>query len=276
MTALALGHGLSFPDLYDRDGLAGLDAAFVVWLESENAGLHALLMGARAAPEGLAAKDQSNLLIELARPLEDFVGALFGVGRQAAALRAAHVRLAVLYDCKRLFVQRYATRAIKSEAAQAFDGAAVTAGVARWVDFATVTSATLEEAEHAYARAVQGVLGAEFKVAAPTPEIEALTRYAAWSLHHPEGKRRHRDGPLFKVPHKLDFDHLVPIETEVVEGVTRQKLPRPLLRHRDGFALTDAGFDLVRTLDQTHYCIFCHNQGKDSCSKVNSRSRRSA
>ena len=267
MTALALLYGLSFPDLYDRDGLARLDAAFVAWLEGENAGLHTLLMGARSAPEALAAKDESNLLIDLARPLEDFVGQLFGVSKQAAALRATHTHLAVLYDAKRLFVQRYATRAIKPDAALALDGAAVTAAVARWVDFSTMTPATLEEAEVTFARAVQGVLGVEFKVGDVSPDIEALTRYAAWALHHPEGKARHRDGPLFKVPHKLDFEHLVPIETEVVDGVTKMKLPRPLLRHREGFALTDPGFDLVRTLDHTHYCIFCHHQGKDSCSR---------
>ena len=83
----------------------------------------------------------------------------------------------------------------------------------------------------------------------------------------PRARQRHRDGPLFKVPHKLDFEHLVPIETEVVDGVTRMKLPRPLLRHREGFALTDAGYDLVRALDHTNYCIWCHNQGKDSCSR---------
>ncbi|MBS0538996.1 MAG: FAD-dependent oxidoreductase, partial [Proteobacteria bacterium] len=33
------------------------------------------------------------------------------------------------------------------------------------------------------------------------------------------------------------------------------------------FALTDAGFDPVRALDHANYCIWCHNQGKDSCSK---------
>ncbi len=267
MTALALAHGLGFNDLYDREGLVRLDAAFVAWLEREHDGLHTMLMGARAAPDGLADKDESNLLIDLARPLEDFIGGLFGVAEQAAALRAQHTRLAALYDCKRLFVQRYAARAIKPEAAQALDGSAVTAAVAHWVDFAAVTPATLEEAEVAYARAVQGVLGLEFKVDKPTPEAEALTRYAAWALHHPEGKKRHRDGPLFKTPHKLDFDHLVPIETEVIDGVTRQKLPRSMLRYREGFALTDPGFDLVRALDHTHYCIFCHNQGKDSCSR---------
>ncbi len=39
------------------------------------------------------------------------------------------------------------------------------------------------------------------------------------------------------------------------------------MRHRDGFGLTDPGYDLVRALDHTFYCIWCHNQGKDSCSK---------
>ena len=39
------------------------------------------------------------------------------------------------------------------------------------------------------------------------------------------------------------------------------------LRRREGFALTDPGTDLVGALDQAHYCIWCHEQGKDSCSK---------
>ena len=119
----------------------------------------------------------------------------------------------------------------------------------------------------AFAVKVRGLVGAEFKVDKPTPEVEPLAKYAGWALYSPEGKRRHRDGPLFKVPHKLDFEHLVPIETEVVDGVTKMRLPRPLLRHREGFALTDQGYDLERALDHANYCIWCHNQGKDSCSR---------
>ena len=263
MTAPALGHGLSFTDLYDRDGLVRLDAAFAGWLQTANVDVHARLMAARTAPDQLAAKDESNLLIEVARPLEDFLGALFGVAQEASELRARHSALAPLYDCKRLFVQRYVARIIKAAAAITLDGAKVTAEAnvpARLED-------GLEAWELAFALAVREHLGADFKVEMPTPAIEALTRYAAWALHHPEGKKRHRDGPLFKVPHKLDFEHLVPIETEVVDGVTRLKLPRPMLRHREGFALTDEGFDLVRALDHTNYCIWCHNQGKDSCSR---------
>jgi NADPH-dependent glutamate synthase beta subunit-like oxidoreductase/NAD(P)H-flavin reductase len=263
MASPSLSHGLGFTDLYDREGLVRLDAAFVGWLKESHVEAHARLMAARANPDALAVKDESNLLIELARPLEDFLAALFGVVAEAAELRGRHNKLAPVFDCKRLFVQRYVTRAIKADAAAALDGAKVTAEVglpARLED-------GLEAWELAFALAVRERAGAEFKIATPTPEIEALTRYAAWALHSPEGKKRHRDGPLFKVPHKLDFEHLVPIETEVVDGVTRMRLPRPMLRHREGFALTDEGFDLVRALDHSNYCIWCHNQGKDSCSR---------
>jgi len=263
MTALSLSHGLSFDDLHDREGLSRLDAAFVAWLKDANVDAHARLMAARAEPGKLPAKDESNLLIEVARPLEDFVAALFGVSPEAAGLRGRHEKLAPLYDCKRLFVQRYVTRTIKADAAAALDDAEVTAAVTLPVSFET----GVEAWELAFALKVRELIGAEFKVDKPTPELEALTRYAAWALHAPEGKKRHREGPLFKVPHKLDFEHLVPIETEVVDGVTRMKLPRSMLRHREGFALTDQGFDLERALDHANYCIWCHNQGKDSCSK---------
>jgi NADPH-dependent glutamate synthase beta subunit-like oxidoreductase/NAD(P)H-flavin reductase len=263
MTSPSLSHGLGFTDLYAREGLVRLDAAFVGWLKDAHVEVHARLMAGRAAPDELAVKDESNLLIELARPLEDFVASLFGVAPQAAELRGQHNRLAPIFDCKRLFVQRYVARAIKAAAAAALDGDKVTADIA----LPARLEDGLEAWELAFALTVRDVVGAEFKVATPTPEIEALTRYAAWALHAPEGKKRHRDGPLFKVPHKLDFEHLVPIETEVADGVTRMRLPRPMLRHREGFALTDEGFDLVRALDHANYCIWCHNQGKDSCSR---------
>src|SRR5262249_38884017 len=50
-------------------------------------------------------------------------------------------------------------------------------------------------------------------------------------------------------------------------GVTMLRLGPEHGRARDGFALTDAGMDLTGALDQANYCIWCHNQGKDSCSR---------
>ena len=45
------------------------------------------------------------------------------------------------------------------------------------------------------------------------------------------------------------------------------RLPEHDWRARDGFALTDHGMNDQQALDQINYCIWCHNQGKDSCRK---------
>ncbi len=76
---LALGFGLQFDDLYRRDGLVRLDGCFVDALKAQNVELHNRLMAARAAPDGVAGKDESDLIVALAPALEDFIAELFGI-----------------------------------------------------------------------------------------------------------------------------------------------------------------------------------------------------
>src|SRR5688500_1475003 len=183
MSPLPLRHGLAFEDLHTRDGLSRLDAAFVAGLAGVDVALHNRLVAARVAPDSLADKDESTLLIDLAPHLDDFLAELFGVTAPNLTLRAAHARLMPLYDCKRLFVQRHAARAIKQPVAEALDGGAVTgaASAVVGIDLGDA-SLDLEARELAFATTVPRHLDAEYKIAAPSPEIEALTRYAAWAL----------------------------------------------------------------------------------------------
>src|SRR5260370_16808138 len=119
MTELALQHGLTFADLYERDGLVRLHRAFVAHLAAAETTLHDRLMAARAAPEALDRKGESELLVDLAPHLEDFLGDLFGIAGEVRALQARHDKLAPLYSTKRLFVQRRAVKEIKeADAAQ--------------------------------------------------------------------------------------------------------------------------------------------------------------
>src|ERR1700726_2753047 len=122
MIDLALKHGLTFPDLYDRDGLVRLDRAFVAHLGSGDAGLHARLMAARADPEALDHKAESDLLVDLAPYVEDFLGDLFGIAGEVRALQARHDKLAPLHSVKRLFVQRRAVKEIKEPDAAQLNG----------------------------------------------------------------------------------------------------------------------------------------------------------
>ena len=114
---LKLGYGFSFNDLYARDGLIRLDAAFLDFLGASDAALRALLEAARLSDTDLSAKAQAELLIALAPHLEDFLARLFGIETQVRALAERHHDLAPLYSCKRLFVQRRALSKIKSEEA---------------------------------------------------------------------------------------------------------------------------------------------------------------
>jgi NADPH-dependent glutamate synthase beta subunit-like oxidoreductase/NAD(P)H-flavin reductase len=255
MTEIALKHGIAFDDLYRRDGLAKIDAAFLAHLAATDVALSNRLLTARRAPDAVAHKDESDLVTELAPHLEDFVGDLFGIGAELRQLQARHHELAPIYAVKRLFVQRRAVKGVTAEAAAAIDGPALAAQLeARFGEAAT---------EPAFARHVARWMEAEAEHAG---DLELAARYAAWATLSPAGRKAHRRGVLFKVPHKLEMEHLVPVESEIVHGVAMLRLPPEHHRHREGFALTDPGTDLVGALDQANYCIWCHNQGKDSCS----------
>ena len=254
--SLSLAFDLQFEDLYRRDGLARLDGCFVEFLKGRNTDLHNRLMAGRAAPEGVADKDYSDLIVELAVELEDFIAALFGIARDVDALRSRHDALAPLYAVKRLFVQRRAAKKYSPEQAATFDGQALGA------QLETLIGGDLTELR--FAERVEAWMKAEAEHAAA---LDLAARYAAWATHTPQGQRRHNDGVLFKLPRKVDPHHLVAVETEVVDGIAMLKLPASHRRARDGFALTDPGADLAGALDHANYCIWCHNQGKDSCAK---------
>ena len=256
MTDLVLRHDLAFEDLYRRDGLIRLDAAFVRHVSEADIELHNRLMAARRAPAGLDRAAEAELLLDLAPHLEDFIGTLFGIGAEIRDLQARHDALAPLYSVKRLFVQRRAVKGVTPEAAAALDGAAL----------ARELEALMGEplSEESYARHVARWMEAEAEHEAA---LDLAQRYAAWAVLSPAGREQHRAGVLFKVPHRLDMAHLVPVETVVEHGVAMLHLPKQHWRRREGFALTDAGTDLKGALDQVNYCIWCHDQGKDSCSK---------
>jgi len=224
---LRLRHNLAFEDLYSRAGLLKLDAAFLDYVAEGDAALAGRLRAARRDPP--ARKDESELLVALAPQLEDFLAQLFGIEAEAQALAARHHELAPLWSVKRLFVQRRALHKVKTEDATP-EGYAFSTELG----FAQDVTQWLKD-EKRFER-----------------ELEGAARYAAWAATTPEGKAKHRHDVLFRAPRKLDYMQLIPVPVHE--------------RRREGFALTDAGTDLKGALDEANYCIWCHEQGKDSCS----------
>ena len=247
-TLMQLGFGIRFDDLYEREGLMRLDEAFLRFLGEADTAMHDRLLAARQNP---AIKDESDLLVALAPQVEDFLPKLFGIEAQARALAEKHNELAPLYSVKRQFVQRRALHKIKPEEIGSVDPQAIQdrifGGPFTELQFAKKVSEWLQnEATHA-------------------AQLEAAARYAAWATTSSEGREKHRAGVLFKAPRKLDYMRLIPVHSEAKNGFPEHSSQH--LRQRDGFKLTDGGTDLVGALDEANYCIWCHEQGKDSCSK---------
>ncbi|HEX7360627.1 MAG TPA: FAD-dependent oxidoreductase [Bryobacteraceae bacterium] len=253
-SSLQLPFGLAFEDLYLREGLVKLDAIFLEELRQAAPELHTRLVAARQAPDALASKEYSLLIIEAGPYLEDFVAHLFGIDADLRELQARHSKLAPLYSVKRRFVQRKALTGYTVERASEIDGFAI----------GSALEALLQEplTELSFASHVSRWLEAEPEHA---EHLQLAAQYAAWATLTPAGKARHGKGVLFQTPHKLDYHHLIPVQ-EVANGLIRLELPSDHWRRREGFELTDAGTDLTGALDQANYCIKCHNQGKDSCS----------
>ena len=216
----------------------------------EDAALHARLLAARAAPDGVGVLDESELVVALAPYLDAFVAMLFGIEPETLALARETHALDPIHACKRLFVQRQAVK--KYPDPSGFDGPALRAAL----------EALFGEAltERAFAEHV-----AAWETAADTGPLDIALRYAAWATLTEAGRAAYPGNTLFRVPHRLDYQHLVPVETIERDGVTMLRLPEDHWRPRDGFALTDAGMNTQQALDQVNYCIWCHTQGKDSC-----------
>jgi NADPH-dependent glutamate synthase beta subunit-like oxidoreductase/NAD(P)H-flavin reductase len=274
MSDLVLADGFAFEDLYTVEGLARLDAAFFDALQADRPDLAKRLKTARldaafaasldlerlkAEGKDLGAldeKEHSALLLELAPYLDDFLGRLFGIETELRAGATRQDALAPLFSVKRLFVQRRAGKQVKAEEAQEFDGDALASRLEELgappsdeLACATQIAAWLDD-EDAHGEA-----------------LETARDYAAWALYSLAGRASHADGVLFKQPEKVDPHHLIPLEEKSADGVCAYVLPESELRRREGFALTDQGMDLTQALDHMNYCILCHHQGKDSCSR---------
>ncbi len=251
----ALGFALQFDDLYAREGLLRLDTAFLNQLATSDSGLHAQVLHARANPGALTPKQQSELVIALAPHVEDFLGDLFGITKEVRALQARHNEFAPFFAFKRKFIQKRAISGVTKEQAEAIDGPALGR------ELEAIFSEPLTE--RSFFEHVSRWLETETE---HLESIQTAARYAAWAALSDAGRKKHHHDVLFKVAHKLDPLHLVPVETLAENGIAKLRLPAEEWRGREGFHLTDAGMVLEGALDQAHYCIKCHNQGKDSCS----------
>ncbi len=231
-----LNFPVDFPSLYLREGLSEIDSLFLKELQIQDNFLYEQLLEARDRKNG-----DSALIISLAPYLEKFIAHLFDIENQLEISQKSHHDLSNLYACKKLFIQR---RVLKTHSRdQIEDAFADLYPFINELDFANQVMSWLnDENNH-------------------QDQLDKASKYAAWAFYN----NKNDDSILFKMPEKTDYEHLVEIDSYEQDNIKilKSKKHRP----RDGFSFTDQVPSLEKALDQANYCIFCHNQHKDSCSK---------
>ncbi|HLD76673.1 MAG TPA: hypothetical protein VI861_00920, partial [Rickettsiales bacterium] len=232
---LKLAYSLNFFDLYNNKGLRKIDSFFHEFFAQKNHELYKNF----CVYKNLDKKQRDEVLINSAKVLEDFLVYLFDIEKENSVLKKQHDDLQKIYFVKREFVQRIIAKKYKT--APDINGLKILQDL-------KISFENIDDLEKKLAQRIFLLLSENHN-----EEFEKLSLYAVFALYCEEGKALHRDGSLFILPQKIDHDNLVG-----GCGMDNKKI-------RDGFNLTDSGFNLNKTLSEAHYCIFCHKQEKDSC-----------
>ncbi len=312
MADLELAFGFQFADLFDPLRLADLTRTFDQYLREHDESAFAALMAYREARGELAPVKASQALVGAARHLSAFIGELFGLGVERAALVAETEKIQPVLAFKKEVVKkrlmkRPADDGLVEEAIpehRAFldhlgisgalqkDEKAVVGALwpiyqaldrmarAQLVggqpppqsDFALVDRATVYLTVTGRMPGLAGdetsaVRGEKILSAYLEPTERYLTR---WYRHH---ERVHGEGGhphpwvSFRLPHKIDFGHLVKLEQPDPALPELFRGPEAFQRCRDGFKLTDRRYSNREIMSEVDYCMLCQDRDKDSCSK---------
>ena len=300
---LILGiEGFTYADLYAPPRLSDLLAVFDQHYGSSAPEAFARFAAYRACRgEGMTPEAVSEVLVESAPHVGNFVARLFGVERDHAA---QHARITAEFDTifrlKHDLLEGLAKR-FKQAPIETWDRAQISAqmeglraaiptGAAPQDDeeFRTATAGTrlLDLAAQLVADAVHAgpavaalresltAQGVDFTAVTSLNDatfITALNEIVARWCHLAASDASFAPHTaawaLFQQPAKTDWSALVPFVKNDRGNYQSLTGPHHHMRRRDGFSLTDPRFTARRVHHEIDHCIYCHDRDADSCSK---------
>ncbi len=239
---IELNFNITFEDLYSNSGLRIIDENFLDFLNTKNPTLMRDLIVGREN-----AHISSELILHIAPYLENFIITLFNLKYSQNNSLNYHKKASALFECKKRFVQRKVS-------IEHYDEKRVNESVSILCKAGINLDDELSIATHI------------LKLQEDNNEklLEFAKIYVAWALYNEEGRKKYKNGILFKIPKQLNFDRLI----EYSESNDKTKyFDDKDLRDRKGFDLTDDTINQHAAIVNANYCLYCHKQNKDSCSK---------
>ncbi|WP_419235054.1 FAD-dependent oxidoreductase [Rickettsia endosymbiont of Nabis limbatus] len=239
-----------------------LDQIFLDYLFKANESLYNNILLFRSNPHSVLSQDYSEFLLNVSPYLDDFLAELFCISNEVTSLRLQHKDFDIIYECKRKFVQRYAIKKYSQEKIKDIDFENIYLKLANLVG-KNFTSRDFAKQVIIWQQAEENFV----------QELDIAAQYAAyrvywcnsvilWTSNEIQKKQinpvaKSQDDILFDLPQKLDKENLI----------DDKKISKYQKNERLNFDYTDSFLNLDEALNHSHYCIYCHKQDKDSCSK---------
>jgi NADPH-dependent glutamate synthase beta subunit-like oxidoreductase/NAD(P)H-flavin reductase len=262
-------HTTAFKQLFQADTLYQLDQQFLAYLKHHDSALHHQLLAYRNG----STTTVSKLILASAPWLEEFIADFFAIQDSLVESRQRNRQDDPILEFKKNFVLRRAKRRLH----QPTDAADFTQ-LNEWLAQAIrgYQSSLLQEipnlpvspaeliTEIAVAQLAQYYLAHNASYA---EEIAQLTNWCVAALTTPDGQAWVHDWISFRLPQPIDHANLVPVIPVTNDPLKRLEAPLSTRRQRYGFKLTDQRMSALQVKNELHYCIYCHDNRTDFCSK---------
>ncbi|HEY1959310.1 MAG TPA: FAD-dependent oxidoreductase [Polyangiaceae bacterium] len=298
--------GFAWADLFSPAKLEELAAAFDRFFRERAPEAFARFDTYRkCAGEGMTPEAQSDALLAGAPELSAFVQKLFGVEKEAAAIRADVESRAVLWTFRHEFAKKrlfgkdpgkaWRDSGLSHDLARAYAEVALSAATTADADEELYVArgtallfevddvarkakkhggATWTDALRERSRRIVEALRADDRTKSGVPgDEEAAVARALDAIEAvlAERRRDHHDAtrrwPSLRQPHNLDFQNLVQLRRPEPALPELFVGPEEERRQRGDFRLTDPRGTAREVEQEVDYCLYCHERDKDSCSK---------
>ncbi len=281
--------GFKFSDLYNVERLRDLHAEY--W---KFANIAAPTLAQRFGTLGtktLSDPQESEVLIDAAKVLGDFIGKLFNITTYTLKLKNDTLELQPIFRFKKDFLNIRVFKRYVEPSVDAARHKELEEGVKRILSHEPPTGKSDEEQRLAEVVVFLVDCEKQLKTAAlspsdsqriqnlcshiPAPTVLekvqlALMTFEDWSVQTWVDETRRlaiKDWVAFVRPNKIEYEKLVPTEHPDPSLPEKMVGPSEHLRYREGFKLTDGRMNPKQVLREIDYCIYCHQREKDSCAK---------
>ncbi len=248
--------GFQFQELFTAEGVQKLDQTFLQYLQANYTYLYDALQQYRQG--AYSARENSDVIISLAPILEHFIADLFNIEEAVVRARQQILLQDPIFAFKEFYVLKKAKRQLRH--ADAYLGYSE---LTLWLTAELQTIGCDFNELNVAKLGIQLLADEQINAVA----IDKLTQWCVQVLSQVELPPEISEWVVFKLPHKLNYAELVPIQEKPDDPVGRLEALPKNLRQRDGFGLTDQRMSQREILNEIHYCVICHDKEGDFCSK---------